>query len=608
VASEPTGFFVTPLPTKSAAPIPAALEHGETSRESIQAGGQPDKKTTLVDSAKIKRGGGSNILLWGGIISIILVAVAGLFVAFGTGGLSDGENSGTATQEAIIAAILSATDTYTPSSTSTFTESPTLTTTPTATSTATITHTSTTTSTNTFTPTATSSIAILEARRNLTVRAGPGGSYPDIATLAQGDELEIKGISEDGAWYQILLPTGVIGWVVSSSTLVDAVGPICDIAIAQSPTETPSDTPSPTPTITATLTPSLTSTPSVTPSPTTTLTLTQTSTNTPRPTTTPTRTIVPTDTATPTPEIVSCSGLLPSRLYTGAVGFVTDIDGRPVNVRSAPITAGNEPIDQLQVLEQFTVLDGPECSTRYTWYRVRYAGVLEGWIAEGDNADYFVAPISRFVDPTETGDLGNVDARLRRVCNIILEDDFADNFSPNDWFTGRGSRSLVEIVDESYQVVLANNPNPSIEPVSWGTLRGVEFGQGNNITIEAIIHATPFSTSMISRMGLWLQYQDENNFLAIMLRSDGSYRVSRFQDTYVDLIGWRFSDAINVGDNVENVIRVDMIGAQFDLFINGQYIERFFDSTWESGRIAFWGSSQDLPATFSMDYFRVCQN
>ena len=35
------------------------------------------------------------------------------------------------------------------------------------------------------------------------------------------------------------------------------------------------------------------------------------------------------------------------------------------------------------------VLAGPECTARYAWYEVEYAGIV-GWIAEGDDMAYFV--------------------------------------------------------------------------------------------------------------------------------------------------------------------------------------------------------------------------
>ena len=300
--------------------------------------------------------------------------------------------------------------------------------------------------------------------------------------------------------------------------------------------------------------------------------------------------------------------MLPSRLFIEAEGFVTDVDGRPVNVRSVPRTTGNQPIDQLQVFAQFEVIDGPECSTRYTWYKVRYAGILEGWIAEGDATNYFVAPVSRMVE-TPTPIPGSVvDPRLQPFCNAIVEDTFDGNQSANDWFTGIGRRTSVQIEDDAYVVSIAEIDDPSTDPVSWGSLRGVEIGMTDAVSVEAIIRAAPFNSVDNSRTGLWMRYQDESNFLAFMLRSDGSYRIARFQDTYIDLVGWRDSAAINTGDNAENVVRIDVNGAQFDLYINGQFVERAVDNTWDSGRVVFWGSSPTLPAIFSMDYFRICRN
>ena len=87
-----------------------------------------------------------------------------------------------------------------------------------------------------------------------------------------------------------------------------------------------------------------------------------------------------------------CPGLLPSRLILSERGRVTPSDPAPVNVRAAPGTAA-EQLGQLPSGAIFFVLEGPSCTQRYTWFRVKAviegAG-LSGWIAEGDVRSYFV--------------------------------------------------------------------------------------------------------------------------------------------------------------------------------------------------------------------------
>lgn len=92
----------------------------------------------------------------------------------------------------------------------------------------------------------------------------------------------------------------------------------------------------------------------------------------------------------PLPSATPCPNTLPQRLVTGERGRVTDDDPTPMNVRQGPRTSF-ERIGQIPIRGIFFVLEGPECSERYAWYRVQYNG-LDGWIAEGDDSAYYVEP------------------------------------------------------------------------------------------------------------------------------------------------------------------------------------------------------------------------
>lgn len=108
----------------------------------------------------------------------------------------------------------------------------------------------------------------LESIRNLTARVGPGSQYPSVTTLPAGERVDIVGISEDGAWFQVILPDGSLGWVSASPALVDVSSvDLRNVPLAAAPTNTPTDTPTvtPTPTDTATERPTVTPTPGITP-------------------------------------------------------------------------------------------------------------------------------------------------------------------------------------------------------------------------------------------------------------------------------------------------------------------------------------------------------
>ncbi len=492
------------------------------------------------------------------------------------------------------------TETFTPTVTATKTDTPTLT----STSTFTRTPTATFTPVDTFTPTPATPVA--EARRDLTARGGPGSQYPPVGDLQAGDRLDITGISEDGAWYRVILPDGAPGWIAASSSLVSAAGDLAVVPVALAPTDTPTKTF--TPTSTATHTPTSTPTPTATHTPTATSTPTSTNTpsSTPTATASPTHTITPLPTATYTATslpIVSCPGALPSQLYIGVEGIVLSEDNRPVNVRSGPGKNGVQ-MDKLRPGERFTVTEGPTCADNLAWYHINYGGgVLTGWIAEGDD-HYFVAPYDPN-DPQSSALLPAQDGRvLGPSCPIIIEDEFNSGFTKNDWFTGPGNHSIIEIVDGSYEMRIGTNSGSDV-PTTWGSLRGVVM---TDARVEAVVRSSSFSADKPGRTGIWLRYQDQNNYLAFMINSSGNYYVGRWQDKqYHDIIAWQRSDAIKTGDNVVNTVRVDSHGERFDLYINGQFIDTAVDSTWPDGRLAFFGSSGAVPVTFDLDYVRICQ-
>lgn len=639
-----TGFFETPLPKKQVAVnvlTPKADLDAPTTQGKILPETQPDVATSHMKSAPQSTAsasappdGGRNRVVMGGVVLVLLVGIVALFAILNSG-LSEEEISGTETAVAL-AALPTATDTLTPSDTPTDTLTPTET--ATASPTATDTPTDTPTATITRTPTPSTPLAIM--RRDLSVRGGPGSQYPQVMTISADDAVEILGISEDGSWYQVLLPDGDLGWIVTANTFVDAFGPLNRLDIVEAPTETPTDTPTSTNTYTPTTTstPTRTPTDTITPSPTATDTATATATDTATPTDTatrtPTDTATPTDTITPSPTatltrtptptntavptatntptltlsptaIPSCSGALPSRLYPGGQGQVRDDDDRLLNVRSGPGT-GNERIDRMQINERFNVIEGPRCSDNLAWYRVSYGGgILEGWIAEGDDTGYFVDPIDSSTVANVPTPLPTSSDNLMPFCSVLVEEDFDGDTAINDWFIGRASDSVIRFEDDAYQVVLADRGATSTDPTSWGSLRGFFHENG---TVEAIIYADPFNATADARTGLWLRYQTESDFLAFMIRGDGAYRIALWDGEYSDLVGWTVTDAIATGDNTRNTLRISVENNRYDFYINGQFVRSVNESTWDEGRIAFWGSSPTTPATFSLDYFRVCAN
>ncbi len=639
---EATSFFTTPLPTRVPAapatprpltptqkpPLPGNMYDGPTitpasgyvptiTPSKPPTGGlPPNQPTTTIEPPK--RGGVNVLVIAVTAVVVIALGIIGFLVVSGN---QQAAAAMTATQENILALLgtqnaiasytltPSATLTPTPSPTPTASDTPTATQSPTPSDTPTRTASPTRTNTPTNTPTSTPSTPEAVALRGLPVRLGPSISYPLMITLKAGDRIDVVGLSEDGLWYQIALPDGTFGWITASASQVKTAGDLLGVPLALAPTNTPTWTPTPTNTATATSTPTSTDTPTATPTNTATATFTLTPTFTITPSEAPTIPPLP-PTATKV-KIVSCPGALQSYLYPGVTGYVLGGDPLPVNVRSGPSKAGQK-LAQIPVGGRFYVLDGPNCNEDKAWFRVRLEnGVQDGWVAEGDQNGYFVSP----VDNTTTTSLQatpisvtpqSYGGRILSVCTPALEDEFTNGKSSHDWFQDptSGARSNEQIINGFYEIRLNQIPASSDEATSWGSLRGFSFRDGR---VEAVMSAANFS-DITTRVGIWLRYQDEKNFVAVMIRNNGSYYVGRWENnSYQDIVKWTQVGAIHTGDNAVNTLRVDIVGDEFTVYINGILLTKFKDSTWPEGRFAFFGASKVTPNSMRLDYVRVCQ-
>ncbi len=95
----------------------------------------------------------------------------------------------------------------------------------------------------------------------------------------------------------------------------------------------------------------------------------------------------------PPAEIASCPAAMPSRLYPGARGRVSDDDPTALNVRREPGTSSPR-VGQVSPGQTFQVIDGPQCVENMAWFQIIYGiSAVQGWVAEGQDEQYFVEPI-----------------------------------------------------------------------------------------------------------------------------------------------------------------------------------------------------------------------
>lgn len=87
----------------------------------------------------------------------------------------------------------------------------------------------------TITPTAVISTPRVEIiTAGLNVRQGPGVNYPAVATVVQGDVLDITGISANRNWLQIVTPKGQPGWISAQPEFTRLAGPLDDVPVVNS--------------------------------------------------------------------------------------------------------------------------------------------------------------------------------------------------------------------------------------------------------------------------------------------------------------------------------------------------------------------------------------
>lgn len=587
---QPTGFFTTTLPSHGRTertpatgsrprvvvpPPPQKFYDGVTEKRSDTMPRQPEKRSnTMPRQPEPKRGGvpmvaivtAAVLMLLGGFLLISYAqgqgdSPSGLFVALGFIQTDEPpptltSSQATDTPESVEPIAVDA-ESLTKSA-------PTLTSLPNMTNTPTVPE-------------------VNAVRSNVVVRVGPDDSYNIVTTLNAEQRANIIGISEDGQWYQIDTSAGV-GWVRISSSITTG-GDLRLIPVMLAPTLTPTNTIAPSPTYTRTIAPTV-------------------------PPVQPTWTPLP---AQPTASgntfgsiITDCSGSLSSRLSVGMIGYVLDDDPRSLNVRMGPSTTSTK-IGSIPVGGIFNVLEGPSCGEGITWFRVQYDS-LTGWIAEGDET-YFTGPY----DPStpipaaqSQTQINDAITSLGSCERVLLEEDFSGTLSTTWFEVTDSSRYSIQVRDGGYQInMISIVPSPGIDPVSWGSLQDYRFGDAR---VDAVIRSTQFNPNPTSRTGIWVRYQNENNFLAFMINSTGKYRIARFEDEYTDLVGWSNSSAILQGDNAVNVITLLIKDNVYDFYINNQFVDRVTDTRWNDGRLSFFGSTTDQPAIYSLEHLRICAN
>ncbi|MEZ4671186.1 MAG: hypothetical protein R3E39_25045 [Anaerolineae bacterium] len=277
----------------------------------------------------------------------------------------------------------------------------------------------------------------------------------------------------------------------------------------------------------------------------------------------------------------------------------------------------------------FNVIGGPICGpiSQLWWWQVDFNGVV-GWATEGQNNEYWLAPVgevttlqptapptpdavvSTLPPPTpEPLNSNGVPSSFQPICRLLTAESFDGDIAVNSWREDTTPNGSVSIRNGAYEITIEPDSNaPGNQPIVVGGLLDQSFG---NVRVEALIRSSVFASGE-DRTGLLFRGQDDQSFLAFIIRSDGSFRVVRVISGGLDsegkvLVDWTPSDAIRLGNGEANTLRIDMRGSRIELYINRQLVARLTEDEWREGRVGFFGASWE-EATFSLDYIRFCGN
>lgn len=95
---------------------------------------------------------------------------------------------------------------------------------------------------------------------------------------------------------------------------------------------------------------------------------------------------------------ISFPGAPAARLSIGIEGrtYNDKYPDEPLRLRSEPgrnmDTGRNTFIRNLDQNTHFTVIGGPVCTGPYVWWQIRTRAGDEGWVAEGDDENYYMEP------------------------------------------------------------------------------------------------------------------------------------------------------------------------------------------------------------------------
>jgi hypothetical protein len=181
--------------------------------------------------------------------------------------------------------------------------------------------------------------------------------------------------------------------------------------------------------------------------------------------------------------------------------------------------------------------------------------------------------------------------------NVLFSDDFSDVDS--GWDRVQAAEGVTDYDNGGYRIFV-DRPQHDY----WAN-PGQSF---TDVRVEA--EATKTGGPDDNDFGLICRYQDNQNFYALLISSDGFYAIMKYQDGSSELLGtdsWPSSDSIRQG-GATNGLRADCVGDSLSLYANGDLLHSVSDSTFTNGDVGLIAGTFDEQGTdISFDNFVVRQ-
>jgi hypothetical protein len=168
--------------------------------------------------------------------------------------------------------------------------------------------------------------------------------------------------------------------------------------------------------------------------------------------------------------------------------------------------------------------------------------------------------------------------------NVLFQDDFSDQDS--GWNTSSDELGSVEYEDGGFRFFVNE-----VQFDYW-SVPDLNFSDVH-IEVDGKKAGGPDDNDF----GVICRYQDEKNFYAFLISSDGYYGISKMKEGEHNVIGtdgMQYSDLILPGA-ATNRIGADCIGSRLVLYVNGEELLQIEDSEFTDGDIGLLAGTFDSP-------------